>query len=67
MTKSEFAAATVTALRRATAEPHQLAAPAPTLEELNIDISQCSPEEIISIELIVRETWNAPSKSNVGS
>jgi hypothetical protein len=55
-----FGAVNVAALRHATATDEQRRRPAPTLVEMNVDISQCTREEIREIEQAVRKIWEQP-------
>jgi hypothetical protein len=56
--KARFAAATVMALRCATATKEHLQESPPSLRELNIDLTECTEREIAELESFVAAAWN---------
>jgi hypothetical protein len=52
-----FQTATVMALRCATASGEQFVRAAPTLRELKVDVSDCTPLEIAELETVIERAW----------
>jgi hypothetical protein len=59
---ARFGAINVAALRHATATDDQRLLPPPTLADMNVDTSACTPEEVAEIEQAVRRIWEQPAR-----
>jgi hypothetical protein len=58
--KARFQAMTVVGLRWATATDEQLLEPAPSLNDLNVDVTGCTSSEALELQRLVEEAWQRP-------